>query len=272
MRRLIAAGAGAGLVLLVSGCQWDVAKNTTTDDATVDAKVSTVWLSTAAGDVKIRKGNTTTVHRTVHYDKDKPGATHKVDGNVLVLEECPVHNCWIDYEVTVPAGTKVDGDVASGAVELTGLGAVNLKAASGDVTVRGASGPVNLDVSSGATRLSDIGAAVAVQAASGEVTVDNAKGNVTVAAESGGVHAKGVGGAVDVRSHSGDVDVALTAAQNVTARADSGAVNVTVPRSGYRVLTGTDSGDVHSDVPNDPSGRHTLDLHTESGDITISFG
>jgi DUF4097 and DUF4098 domain-containing protein YvlB len=76
-----------------------------------------------------------------------------------------------------------------------------------------------------------------------------------------------------VRSESGSVNAAITSAQNVKINADSGSVTVTVPRDGtYQVAANTDSGRVNSDVINDSSGSHRLDLHTDSGNITVRRG
>jgi hypothetical protein len=271
MRRLIFVGLGAGLLLL-GACGWGMARHEFKDDTTVDARISSIRVSSDSGDVTVRVGSTTRVHRTVHYDSDRPGATHRVDGDALVIDSCPVRNCWVDYDITVPAGTRLDGVVDSGRLEVDGVAAVNLKIDSGDAIVRDVTGAVNLDADSGTVQLSGIGAAVAVKSESGDVTVSDAKAAVTVAADSGDVTARGVGGPVDVRSSSGEVTVQLAAAQNVRAQADSGGVTVTVPRTTYRVRTATDSGSVNSAVADESGGAHQLDLHTESGDITVRYG
>jgi Putative adhesin len=269
-RGLVVAALGAGLLLL-GACGWEVTRNAFNDDSGVDTRITKIRISNDSGDVKLRAGDRTTVHRTVHYDRDRPGATHHVDGDALVIDSCPVRNCWIDYEVTVPAGTRVDGSIDSGHIEIDGLAAVNLKVSSGDVRMRGISGQVNLDSESGMIHLSDVGDAVVVRSESGDVTVDNARAGVTVQAESGMVRADGVAGAVDVRSHSGNVSVRLSTAQNIRAQADSGMVTVAVPRAAYRVSTSADGGKVRSDVADDPSGTHQLELHADSGDITLSY-
>jgi hypothetical protein len=271
MRRLIIVGMAVGLLAL-GACGWAMSRNEFSDDATVDARISSVRVSSDSGDVTVRVGSTTKVHRTVHYDADRPGATHRLDGDALVIDSCPARNCWVEYDVTVPAGTRLDGVVNSGQIEIEGLAAVNLKIDSGEATVRGVTGAVNLESESGSVRLAGIGAAVAVKASSGDVTVSDAKGAVSIAAESGNVTATGVGGAVDVRSESGDVTIALASAQDVRAQADSGGVTVTVPHTTYRVRTSTDSGNVDSAVADEAGGGHQLDLHTDSGDITVRYG
>jgi hypothetical protein len=206
-----------------------------TDDATIGGHVASVRVSSDSGDVKIHSGDRVSVHRTVHYNQDKPGSTQHVDGDVLVIESCPVHNCWIDYDVTVPAGTTIDGAVDSGSVNLDGVAEVNLKVDSGEVLARGVSGKVNVIAESGSVHLSDIGDAVVVQSESGDVTMDGVRGAVSV-------------------------------------RAQSGAIRLTVPRGAYRVNASTDSGAVRGDVTDDPSGTRRLDLHTDSGDILLRYG
>jgi hypothetical protein len=233
MRGFLVARLGAG-VLLLSACGWEMSRNEFTDDAAIDAKITNVRVHNESGDVTIRTGDRASVHRTVRYDRDRPGATHHVEGDVLVIDRCPVRKCAVDYEVTVPAGTRVNGESDSGRVEVTGAAEVNFKVDSGDLTVSGVTGRVNVEADSGRVSLSDLGADVVVRADAGDVTVDNARGSVTV-------------------------------------RGDSGNIAVSVPRGPYRVSTGTDSGTVHSDVSDDPSGSHRLELHTSAGNITVKY-
>ena len=233
MRGLLVAGLGAG-VLLLSACGWETNANRFTDDAAIDAKITSVRVNNESGDVTIRTGDKPSVHRTVRYDRDRPGGTHHVEGDVLVIDRCSVRRCAVDYEITVPAGTRVNGESDSGRIDVTGAAEVNFKVSSGDVAVHGVAGRVNVESDSGTVRLSGVGDDVAVRASSGDVTVDDARGSVSV-------------------------------------RGDSGNIAVSVPRGAYRVSTGTDSGDVRSDVTDDPGGTHRLDLHTSSGNITVKY-
>ncbi|HEV2780677.1 MAG TPA: DUF4097 family beta strand repeat-containing protein [Actinophytocola sp.] len=253
-RGLLVTTLGAGLLLVGACGWWGDARNTEVDDATVDARITSVRIANEAGAVTIRAGDRATVHRSIHYDRDRPGPTHQVEGDTLVIESCKPDNCWIDYEVTVPAGVRVNGAVDSGKVDVEGVAGVNLKVESGAVTVRKVAGQVNLEVSSGRVNLTDIGDAVAVKSSSGSVTVDQARGAVTV------------------HSDSGTVSVRLATVQNVVAQADSGSIDVTVPPGAYRVTASTDSGRVTNGVPNDPAAGHRIDLHTDSGSITVKQG
>lgn len=270
--RLVGVAAALGAALLaLTACGWEITTNEFTDDTPVEQRVASVRVANDSGNVTIRTGEQTTVRRTVHYDDNRPDATHRVEGDALVLDRCPVRRCWIEYEVTVPAGTRVLGRLDAGDFEADGVASVNIKSGSGGVAVRNISGTVTVEASSGSVDLANIGDAVTVRAHSGSVNVDNARAAVTVHADSGTVDARGVSGAADVASESGSVSVQLTTAQDVRAHADSGEVNITVPRAAYRLKTSTDSGEVSGDVADDPAGTHQLDVSSDSGDVVVRY-
>jgi DUF4097 and DUF4098 domain-containing protein YvlB len=269
MRTFAVAALGAG-VLLLAACTWD-GKNTASDDNAVEQSFSSVRIGNDSGSVKIHNGSKATVHRTIHYDKNRPGSTYHVDGNTLVVESCRERNCSIDYELTVPAGTRVDGKVDSGDIEVDGVAAVNLKIESGSANIQHVSGKVNVDSSSGRVQVSDVADAVVVRSESGRVTLADLKAAVTAQADSGSIEAHGVGGAADLKSQSGSVTVGLASPQNVRVQADSGNVTLSVPRAEYRVTTETGSGQVHNGIGDQPSGTYHLDLHTASGDVTLNY-
>lgn len=186
----------------------DIATRSYSDSADVERSFSSVRFANDAGDVTIRTGDTASVRREVHHGDEKPEAdTFRVRDGVLELDPCGRRDCWIDYEVTVPAGTTVTGQLDSGTADLSGVAAVTVRASSGEVTVN--------DVA-------------------------------------------------------GDVVVQLTEPRDVRVDADSGDVELTVPPAAYRVVTSTDSGNIDSEVDDDSSGEHRLDLHTDSGNITVT--
>jgi hypothetical protein len=269
MRAIAVAALGAGLIVLTA-CSWD-GGNTATDDATVDQPFTSVRIASDSGAVKIRTGSTATVHRTIHYDKNRPGTTYRVENSALVVESCKERGCSIDYELTVPAGTRVDGKVDSGNVEVDGVAAVNLKIDSGSTTVRRVSGKVNLDSSSGRVDVSDVSDTVTVRSESGRVTLANVRAAVTVQAESGAIEASGIDGSADLKTQSGHVTVGLANPRDVRVQADSGNVTVTVPRADYRVRAQADSGRVNNAVGDQPASSHQLDLHADSGNITVNY-
>ncbi len=217
--------------LFLAGCGW-VGQNSFDDHEALGQKVAELRFSNDSGDVKVSVGDTVEVRRTVRYADDKPDKTYRVEEDTLLLEECPVRNCTIDYEVTVPAGTKVSGHVDSGNVEVAGLASANVEAESGDLTVRDVAGDVNASVQSGSIDLS------------------------------------GIGGAVVAGAESGDVKVGLTNTRSVSVETQSGNIEVTVPSGKYHVTASTESGNVSNDLGDDASGE-PIDVSAQSGDITI---
>jgi hypothetical protein len=232
--RAVAAGAAVATGLGVLGaCGWDITKERASEETKLTERITAVRFANDAGNVTIRPGASSSVHREIHYEDEVPGPTHHVENGVLVLEDCPDDGCWIDYELVVPEGARVDGAVESGNAEVRGVAEVNLRSSSGDVTVDDVEGAVNVEASSGNVTLDRIGGTAQVQASSGNVTVD------------------------------------LAAAQDVRVDVASGNVEVTVPDAAYRVDARTDSGAVDSDIQDDETAQRHLDLHTESGNIQV---
>ncbi len=270
-RAVAAAAIGITGLGLLAACDWHIATESYSDSNEVAGAFTSVGFGTDSGNVTIRSGDTASVRREVHYNDEKPSDhTFRVKRGVLELDSCDKRNCWIDYEVTVPAGTKVSGQLDSGSADISGVAEVNVRASSGKVSVRDVAGAVNVEADSGSVELSGIGGAAVVKADSGRITAENVRGDVTLQASSGSVEARGVGGAADVDASSGNVVVELTTAADVRVHAESGNVDVTVPQGAYRVKTSTDSGNVDSDIDDDASGDHQLDLHTDSGNITVT--
>lgn len=217
--------------LLLAGCVR-FGHDEFSDREELGQEITEVRFTNDSGNVRISVGDTTEVARTVKYDEDKPGKTHRVENGALIVEECPVRNCSIDYELTVPAGTKVSGHVDSGNVEVTGVATANVEAESGDITVRDVAGEVNASVQSGTVDLT------------------------------------GIGGAVVAGAESGDVTVGLTAVRSVFVETQSGNVEVTVPSGKYHVTASTESGNLDNDLGDDPSGE-PIQVSAQSGDVTI---
>jgi len=218
---------------VLSACGWDITKERATDDVGVTEEFDRVRFVNDSGNLTISTGGDASVARTIHYEDDQPGATHRVEDGTLILDSCPTRGCYIDYEVVVPEGTVVEGELNSGNVDIAGVAEVDLKANSGDVEVRGVDGPVNVDADSGNVDLIDIGGAAQVQADSGNVTIS------------------------------------LAVVDDVRAKVSSGNVEVTVPDGRYRVSTDIDNGDLDSAFDNDDAGEHHLDLAADSGNITV---
>lgn len=87
------------------------------------ADIRTVVLDTGAADVTIRTRDQTRTSLTTRVDAwawTRPDATHRRDGETLVLTGCG-SGCAVDYEVVVPRGTTVEGHTGSGTVTAVGV-------------------------------------------------------------------------------------------------------------------------------------------------------
>lgn len=253
-RGLGALGALAVTGLLILGaCSWST--STKTDEGAVDGTITKVSFDNDSGDVTIRVGDQASVKRVINYRHDEPDTqTHRLEGDELILESCPTSNCWIDYEVVVPEGTVVDGEVGSGDSTVSGVAKASVRSSSGDVELR------------------DIDGDARGEAGSGDVIMSAIAGASTFQADSGAIEGTGLNGATTAESSSGSITLTLAQAQNVRAEASSGDVSVTVPSGHYRVVTEASSGDVDSAVSHSDEGKFQIDLRASSGDVTLRQG
>ncbi|MEU5424825.1 DUF4097 family beta strand repeat-containing protein [Streptomyces olivoreticuli] len=226
--------------LLLSGCSaGDSARKTATDDATVKGPVTSVEiLGNRRGSVAITSGMGpgVTVHRTVHYGgSTKPEPTQDLSAGVLTFHGGCGDNCFIDYELTVPATAHARIGASSGRITVRGVAGADIDTSSGEVTVAALTGPL------------------AVRTHSGRITGTELSGpTATVTASSGPVH----------------LSFAKRPA-SVAARTTSGDVELTVPDGTYHVETGTSSGSSEVGVRKDESADAKLSVRTSSGDVKI---
>ncbi|MEU5237837.1 DUF4097 family beta strand repeat-containing protein [Streptomyces lydicus] len=211
------------------------------DDAVVPKKITAVRVDSAAGDVTLRGGTapdgpssgTAGVHRSVTYHGHRPERpTHRVEDGVLVLGGCG-DGCSVDYTVALPAGLPVSGQTSNGELDLSRVGAVDVRTGSGAVELDAVTGPVDVRTSNG---------------------------RITGRALSGS-H-------IDAETTNGEIDLTPATPQSIRAKTSNGSVTVRVPEAHYRVSARTSSGDKDISVPDDPSGTLRLDLTTDNGDIT----
>lgn len=221
---------------------------------TEKVKVTEIVVAGGAGDITVRTSaiEETRINRVVRSSTD-PAESYRLDGTVLHIDTNCGSDCWASYEIEAPTGVAVRGELASGDVALIGTGAVDLALTSGNVLVRGATEPVK------------------VRATSGDVDVYDAAKATDVQVTSGNVRAMNVTGPVTAHASSGDIEINLVTAASITAEANSGNVEVVVPRGGYRLRTEAESGDAQvAGVTDDASSPHLLDLRTSSGDVVVS--
>ncbi|MFD4661715.1 DUF4097 domain-containing protein [Kitasatospora sp. NPDC058444] len=213
-----------------------VSDSTFDDDAAVSERITAVRLDTTSGGVTVRGRSGldhASVHRSVSYGSDKPGATSRVENGVLVLGGCG-RNCSVTYTVDVPAGLPISGQTSSGAVRLSRVGSVQ------------------------------------VSTHSGAVELDGVEGGAEVRTTNGAVTGRGLNGdRILAETHNGAIDITSTKPQDVSASTSNGAITLVVPAATYKVSAKSDNGHQDIGVPDDPSGRYRLTLSTSNGRISV---
>jgi hypothetical protein len=240
-------GAGAALAF-----GWWM-PNTAQAQATVSEPVRHIVLDTDSGGVDLRVGAVaeTTVHQRFSYRWGEPEDAFELSGDTLTLRDCGSW-CSVDFEVVVPRGTTVSGQVDSGDVALAGVAGVDVDMDSGNLEIRDVTGPVTAD------------------ADSGEIVLTGVASDVVARVDSGNVRGSELRGKVDVRADSGNIELRMAARRPVRAEVSSGNIALSVPPGSYDVEGDTDSGDREIEVGDDPNASVVLDLSSDSGDVTVS--
>ena len=157
-----------------------------------------------------------------------------------------IRHISIDYDITVPAQTRLSSQTGSGDQTITGLQLpVTAKTGSGNVTAENMGGEVHL--SSG----------------SGDIKVNSVKGALVANTGSGNIRANDLGGEVFVNTGSGDVEVHQSAAGDVKVETGSGNIRLFGIKGGLRASAG--SGDIHAEG----EATHDWRLGAGSGNITL---
>ena len=242
-------------------------------------------LTTGAGNVEVRTGNSNQVQVTGHirasewFEGNAEEKIKKLEANPPIQQsgndirighiDDPElrHNISISYEVVVPAETDL-----------------RVQSGSGDQRVEGIRGPLEVSSGSGGLKISAIGDRVHAETGSGDIDIDSVKGNVHAKTGSGAIDANNIAGAFEADTGSGRITLQQTAPGSVRvdtgsggmelhgvhgslqAKAGSGTIQADgSPTGAWTVHTG--SGEVKLKLPSDAA--FDLDAHTSSGSISI---
>lgn len=157
-------------------------------------------------------------------------------------------NVSIDYDLTVPAQTKVNSQ--------TGSGDQNISDVQLALTARTGSGNITVD---------DIGADVHIRSGSGDLKITTVKGALDAETGSGNIHARGVAGGVSANAGSGEIEVEQVASGSVRVGTGSGNLKLRGVRGALKAETG--SGDIT--VDGDPTGDWRVGAGSGSIDLKL---
>jgi hypothetical protein len=176
-------------------------------------------------------------------------------------------NISINYDITVPADTKVTARNGSGTIVIGAVkGAVDAANGSGGIEVDGAAS-LEAQTGSGSIHATAIAGPLSAHSGSGGITVAQAgPGEVSVSAGSGSVRVTGVNGPARISTGSGDIDVEGRPAGPWSVNAASGSVDVALPPdAAFDVDAHSSSGSVSSAHPVTMVG--TMEWHRLEGKV-----
>lgn len=158
------------------------------------------------------------------------------------------HNISIDYDLTVPAQTRLTSQTGSG-----------------DQVINGLQLPLTAKTGSGNVTVDNLGTDARISSGSGDLKIGSVKGTLNASAGSGNIHAEGVAGEITANTGSGDVEMRQVAAGNVKVGTGSGNIKLHGIKGGLRAQAG--SGDIQAE------GEPTSDwqLGAGSGNITLKI-
>jgi putative adhesin len=172
---------------------------------------------------------------------------------------------WVDYEVEMPAATRLV-----------------VQAGSGDVDIDGLNGPVEVSNGSGSVRLSNLAGAVVVQSGSGSVDLTNLGGDLRLSSGSGSVRGTNLQHVREASTGNGSLFLTGVFVDAASIRTGNGRLELhLLPGSAVRVEARSQSGrvEVH-DLPLMQSertasgsvggGSATLNVDSGSGAIVLS--
>ena len=199
---------------------------------------------------------------------------------VLVVDTDPVSTGWktgCEVRITAPLGSGVRVAAKSADVTVTGLtGPVDIRTASGDVTVDHVGAHGWLSSSSGDLVVERAASDLDARTASGDISVGSVAGRAVLHGTSGNVEIHSAAGDVEARSVSGNVKVADAHAGQARLVAVSGDVQIgvhagTAASLDLRTVSGKARSELEvlDELPAAASAALGIVVNTTSGDIRV---
>jgi Putative adhesin len=224
---------------------------------------STVGLSVGAADVQVTQAPGSTLRLTgkARYSLVRSTVTwHTTPSGVIVSPQCHFITgiCSFSFRAVLPAG--------KGAV---------LSDGSGNLTLRGLTGPVSVGSGSGDVQANLLSGTVSLQSGSGNVTGSALSGpRVTLRAGSGNITFDSLA-SLDVVVSDGSGNIALTFSKvptRVQVSDSSGNISVMLPPgpTHYQINATTNSGNRTVHVPTNSGSAHVITVTDGSGNVSVT--
>lgn len=290
MKRRLVGLLGLAVLAAISAqaASWDNVRGRFERTFTVNGPVD-LQIKNGSGDIQVREGGSGTVEIRAKiyvgnhwFGGDRSDArVHSIEanppvsqfGNTVRIEQIEAHensSISIDYEITVPADTRVHSETGSGDVTVEGIrGPAEVETGSGDVKMHGVHGNVRAETGSGDTKFDSIEAErVEIKSGSGDVQLRDLRCALVAHTGSGDIQAEGrPTGRWRLDTGSGEVSLHLPSDQgfDLEAHSNSGDVN-THGNLAITVQGSLGHGEVHGKVR---GGGVPVEVETGSGDISI---
>jgi hypothetical protein len=241
----------------------------------------TVHLSAGAADVRVTQapGKQLRLTGTARYSLVRSKVTwHPTASGVTVSTHCRFVTgvCEFNFRAVLPAGKRAVLSDGSGNLTLRGLtGPINAGDGSGNINVSALSGTVSLQDGSGNVNVSALSGTVNVQDGSGDVSGTGLSGPRAVLGDSSGnITVSGVT-TTDVTASNGSGNVVIIFAavpDRVRISDQSGNITLVLPpgKTRYRLNTSTASGNRSVSLPTSALSPHVITVTNQSGDISIT--
>lgn len=224
---------------------------------------STVSLSVGAADMQVSQAAGSTLRLTgkATYSLFRSDVTwHRTPSGVVVSPQCHffVGNCSFSFHALLPAGKRAV-----------------LSDGSGNLALRGLTGPVNVGSGSGNVQANELTGRVSLQNGSGNITGGALSGSKVTLKDGSGDIAIDSLESLDVVVTDGSGDISLTFTKvptRVRVSDSSGDVNVVLPRGvRYQVNATTDSGNRNVGVLQTTAPDHVITVTDGSGDVSVTY-
>ncbi len=159
------------------------------------------------------------------------------------------HGDKVQYEIRVPAQTRLSIDTSGGAIRISGMRSpAKLHTSGGSIGVTDLHGDLDADTSGGSIQLKDI---------QGKIRVETSGGGIDGVNLDGAVHAESSGGSIELEKVTGDID------------AETSGGGIRIAEAGGHIHADTSGGGIEASFTKGNSRGGTLE--TSGGGIEVSL-
>lgn len=156
----------------------------------------------------------------------------RTENGLAIKTEKPVgvNRASVDFEITAPAGTRLDARTGSGSMRIDDIqGGVQARSGSGSLVVAGARGGVDARTGSGSIEVRGAGGGTSIKSGSGSLRIQDVEGALQARSDSGSIEALGIRGPVDLDSGSGSIEYAGSPQSDSRFQTGSGGITLLLP-------------------------------------------